>query len=136
MEEDDLVVLSRDRSTWATEQKTYHDNMPRPHDRSVFLGPSAAVAQHVLQLLQPDGGGTPVHTAFDLFRRSASKQSNHEGISAVPLNRMTARSTRSLLSCPPATISSAPQANYPGAANELSQTYPRKTASAHQPARG
>ena len=28
MEEDDLVVLSRDRSTWTDEQKKYHDNMP------------------------------------------------------------------------------------------------------------
>jgi hypothetical protein len=28
MEEDDLVVRSRDRSTWTEEQKKYHDNMP------------------------------------------------------------------------------------------------------------
>jgi hypothetical protein len=28
MEEDDLVILSRDRSTWTEEQKKYHDNMP------------------------------------------------------------------------------------------------------------
>jgi hypothetical protein len=28
MEDDDLVVLSRDRSTWTEEQKKYHDNMP------------------------------------------------------------------------------------------------------------
>jgi hypothetical protein len=28
MEEDDVVVLSRDRSTWTDEQKKYHENMP------------------------------------------------------------------------------------------------------------
>jgi hypothetical protein len=27
MEEDDLIVRSRDRSTWTEEQKKYHDNM-------------------------------------------------------------------------------------------------------------
>jgi hypothetical protein len=28
MKEEDLVVQSRDRSTWTEEQKRYHDNMP------------------------------------------------------------------------------------------------------------
>jgi hypothetical protein len=28
MKEDDLVIRSRDRSTWTEEQKRYHDNMP------------------------------------------------------------------------------------------------------------
>jgi hypothetical protein len=28
VKEDDLVIRSRDRSTWTEEQKKYHDNMP------------------------------------------------------------------------------------------------------------
>jgi hypothetical protein len=28
MDENDLVIRSRDRSTWTEEQKRYHDNMP------------------------------------------------------------------------------------------------------------
>jgi hypothetical protein len=39
MKEDDLVVQSRDRSTWTEEQKRYHDKMP-------WLPRAKRLAQH------------------------------------------------------------------------------------------